>query len=314
MNSERTTERVRAARRRADEVVVVEDLTPEEIQALEDEKRVLIAHLEAQAEQHEDRVYEQRATAVIDAMLGIPTGPTDEPDEDGVAAVEAVADAVDAQDDVTVGVVTGLQERAATVRAAQEQSDVDRLTAVKDRLRLVYEKARDAHRAVLKLRAQHSKTLATLEHLDWKWVRESLSGTVYMPRVLAAQHALDTVLTMFRSLDRMWEITRDGWRDLSLARLSGLPDLEYLMKHLGECEYSARQDFFKLRDAVQKLDAAMKAADGDRVPISADAAATAATAADTRDRMRPGLDPLPAKPDESRLAPTRVRDKNPFDV
>ncbi len=178
----------------------------------------------------------------------------------------------------------------------------------------MYERARDAHRAVLKLRSQHTKTLATLEHLDWKWVRESLSGTVYLPRVLAAQHALDTVLTMYRSHERMWETTRDGWRSLSLAKLAGLPDLEQTMRYLGDCEYGAKQDFFKLREAVTKLDAAMKAADGDRVPISADAAASAATAADSRDRMRLEREPLPA--DESKMpkqAPCRVRDKNPLD-
>ncbi len=295
MSSMKTSEknlRGLVAARRAEVV-----LSDEQRADLEAEKAALLASLE-RAEQHDEpRV-------------------TNEPDEADVAAVEAEADAqADAQ---TVEVVTGLKERAATVRAAQEQSDVDRLAAVKNRLRPLYEKARDTHRGVLKLRAQHAKTLTTLEHLDWKWVRESLSGTVYMPRALAAQHALDDILTMHRSLDRMWEITRDGWRDLSLARLPGLPDLEYLMKHLGECEYSARQDFFKLRDAVTKLDAAMKAADGEKpTPASPDAfedaRATAATRAENFMIARAEITPLPAKPDESRLAPGRVRDKSPFE-
>ncbi len=313
VNTERTTLRVQAARR-ADE-----PLTPEELAEREREKAELLAHLEAQAEQHEDRVYEQRATAVIDAMLGIPTGPTDEPAEDDVAAFEAVADAQDDQDAQTVGVVTGLQARAGEARAAHEQSDADILAGARARLAPAYEAAKLAARKMRSLEHQHRHTLDTLSTLDWRYLRQHLVATVWFKRVGECEAALTAVLDGFRGFKATWDRLRDEVSGLTVIKLGDrtlVPRLEWELGFLADHPYDMEKNkLFRLRQTVTALDAAMKAHEAETpVPISADAAATASTRASSIEAERYRLDPLPQRPDDDvKPAPGRVRDKNPLD-
>ncbi len=313
MNTERTTAKV-IARRRADEVVAEEPLTPEEIQALEVEKAALIASLE-RAEP--EPTYEQQATAAIDAMRGeepVAKSPEDDDDDDVPALPTTVGEMPDAE---TMALGERMIRRAAVAERAERDADDRILADARERLRPAREAAKAAVYEIRKLEREYRGKLDVLEGLDWKFLHAMLAPTVWHRRVTETHTALATVLDTFRNVEETWVRLRNSVKSLSLMRIttdrSLVPTLEQHLRWLADRPYGAKQDLYKLREAVQKLDAAMKAHDAETTPpVSEDAKATADTRESSRDIMRAGLDLLPVKPDDVKQAPARVKDASPF--
>ncbi len=313
--NEKNVRRLVAGRRA--EAEVAEPLTPEELAEREAEKAALIASLERA--EHPEPSYELQATAAIDKMLGelgepITKQPEDE--DDDVPEPPTVGEMPDAE---TLALGERMIRRAAVAERAAQDADDHILADARARLKPAREAAKLAVYEVRKLQREYQGKLDVLESLDWKFLHNMLAATVYHRRVTETHGALATVLDTFRNIEETWARLRDSLKSLSLMRIttdrSLVPTLEQHLRWLADRPYGAKQDVYRLKDAVQKLDQAMQAHEAETTPpVSEDAKATADTRESSRDIMRAELDPLPAQPDDVKQAPGRVKDRNVFDV
>ncbi len=291
--SERTTARIRAARRGA-----VEDLSPEEIASREQERQELLAHLAAQADDEQPEP-EQRPYPTPEQLR-----------EFGIISAPDLVKMTPEE----LGLATGIGDHAKAESARATTEDEERLAQIVAGLAPFKAMVESTFDRCKVIENDWSTFLKELRSVNWSAFRHRHPrGAPLSRRITDVMNGLDEATRLIEHAHRAHDDLIGRIDGVSVGRVMidrhYLPEIRWevelyvtIPKGISDVLWRLRRDAVHLKESLDRLA-------GDTTPApSADAVATAATASENRTLARSEIDPLPAKPDNVKMAPARVRD------